>query len=69
MRNQIQKIPVCFYLRKQVIGGKRAGKTQILYIYKNFHGNVEGVVKARSAKLAQFKIRELYPDAEFFYNK
>jgi len=61
-----KKIPIRFYLRKQIIGGKRVGKVQILYVYKNFHGNIEGVVRANSTRKAQAKVREKFPDAEFF---
>ena len=62
-----EPIPIRFYLRRQLIGNKYSmeGK-KFIYVYKNFHGNVEGLVKAFDSRGAQRAVRRLFPDAQFF---
>jgi len=62
-------IPIRFYLRRQLIGNKTVMKgKKYIYVYKNFHGNVEGIVKAYDSRGARRAVLRLYPDANFFRN-
>lgn len=66
----MHKIPVRFYLRKQLIGNKAVMEGKwFLYVYRNFHGTIEGVVRAYDTLGAQKKVRAMYPESEFFRNR
>jgi len=62
-----EPIPIRFYLRRQLIGNKNVmeGK-KFIYVYRNFHGNIEGLVKAYDSRGARREVLRLFPDANFF---